>query len=171
MPAEVPPASRSARSPPACSPVSCRGCSRIWLWYSVRLRLPRTCLSGRTATDRIPHRTDLSSVAANARTDPAYAPAPDPDTGTAGLSQQPQNPAPAERPWRCDRTNAGAPETRCPDRSADSPPAAPAPAATLRLLVLAAASPTRTDPAATAATVRIPTSSCHTAALAPASSR
>src|SRR4029077_21277970 len=99
----------------------------IGLWDSVRLPLPHTCLSGRTATDRIPHRTDLSSVAANARTDPAYAPAPDPDTGTAGLSPLPQNPAPAKRPWRFDRTTAGAVETRCPDRSIDSLPAVPAP--------------------------------------------
>src|SRR5713226_2536901 len=160
MPAEGPPASRSAQSLPACSPVACRGCSRTGLWDSVRLRLPRTCLSGRIATDRIPHRTDLSSVAANARTDPAYAPALDPDTGTGGLFPLPQNPAPARHPWRCDRTNAGAPETHCPARSADSPPAVPAPAATLRLPVLAAVSPTRTDPVATVATVRIPASSC-----------
>src|ERR1035438_2224034 len=155
----------------ASSPVACRGCSRIWLWDSVRLHPPHTYSSGRTAINRIPHRTDLSSVAANAQTDPAYAPAPDPDTGTAGLSPLLQNPAPAKCPWRCDRTNAGAAETRCPDRSAGSPPAVPAPAATLRLLVLAAASPTRIDPAATAATVRIPASSCHRAAPAPASSR
>src|SRR5207249_4758074 len=88
--------------------------------------LPHTCSSGRTAIDRIRQRTDLSSAAANARTDPAYAPAPDPDTGTADLSPPPQNPAPAKRPWRCDRTTAGADETRCPDRSTDSPPAPPA---------------------------------------------
>src|SRR6266566_4910249 len=167
MPAEVPPASRSARSPPAYSPVAWRGCSRIWLWGSVRLLPRRRCWSGRTATDRIPHRTDLSSAAASARTDPAYAPVPDPDTGTAGLSPPPQNPAPVERPWRFDRTTAGAAETRCPDRSADSPPVASAPAPRLRLPVRAAASPTRTDPDATAATVRIPASSCHKAALAP----
>src|SRR5437870_1014470 len=77
----------------------------------------------------------------------------------------------AKRPWRCDRTTAGADETRCPDRSTDSPPAAPAPAARLRFLSLAAVSRTRTDPVATAAIARIPASSCHTAALAPASSR
>src|SRR6266850_2373370 len=156
MPAEGPPASRPARSPPACSPVAGRGCSRIWLWDSVRLLLRRTYSSGRTATDRIRPRTDLSSVAADARTDPAYVPAPDPDTGTAGLSLPPQSPAPVERPWRFDRTTAGAAETRCPDRSADSPPVAPAPAARLRLPVRAATSPTRTDPDATAATIRIP---------------
>src|SRR5205807_4752503 len=89
----------------------------------------------------------------------------------ADLSPQLQSPAPAKRPWRCDRTTAGADETRCPDRSTDSPPAAPAPAARLRLLSLAAISRTRTNPVATAATVRIPASSSHTAALAPASSR
>src|SRR5207253_7777262 len=106
--------------------------------------------------DRLPHRTNLSNVAANARTDPAYAPAPDPDTGTAGLSPPPQSPAPAKHPWRCDGTTAGADETRCPDRSADSPPAAPAPAVKLRFLSLSAVSRTRTDPVATAAIVRIP---------------
>src|ERR1022692_1821826 len=109
------------------------------------------CLSGRTTTDRIPHRTDLSSVAANARTAPAYVPAPDPDTGTGGLFPLPQNPAPARCPWRFDRTNADAPETRCPARSADSPPATPAPEAKPRFRALAAASPTRTGPVATAA--------------------
>ncbi len=57
MPLEVRLASRSARSLPACSPVACRGCSRVWLWDSVRLPPQRTCLSGRIARNRIPHRT------------------------------------------------------------------------------------------------------------------
>ena len=171
MPAEVRWASSPARSPPACNPAARRGYSRTWLWDSARILLPRTCSSGRTAANRTPHRTDLSSVPVNAETDLACAPAPDPDTGTTDLFPLPQNPAPAKRPSRSDRTIAGAHGTRCPDRSAGSPPTVPAPEPKLRFPAPAAASPTRNDPVATAATVHIPTSSCHTVARAPASSR
>src|SRR5437879_7421121 len=170
-PAEVRSASSPARSLLACNPDARRDYSRTWLWDSAQLLLPRMCSSGHTAAHRTPHRTDLSSVAVNARTDLACEPAPDPDTGTTDLFPPLQNPAPAKRPSRSDRTTAGAHGTRCQDRSAGSPPTALAPEAKQRFPAPAAASRTRNDPVATAATTRIPTSSCHTVALAPASSR
>src|SRR5450755_4209477 len=169
-PAVVRWASSPARSPLACNLAARRGYSRTWLWDSARLPLPHTCSSGRTATDRIPLRTDLSIVSVNARTTLAYVPTPDPGIGTAGPFLLPQNLAPTIRPSRSDRTTADAPETRCPDQSADSPPTVPAPVPRLRFPVPPVTSRPRTDPVATAAIARTPTSSCHTAALAPASS-
>src|ERR1035438_7357448 len=169
-PAAVLLASSPARSLPACSPAARRGCSRTWLWDSARLPLPRMCSSSHKATDQIPLRTDLSSVAVNARTTLAYVPTLDPDIGTAGLFPLPQNLAQATRPSRFGRTTAGAPETRCPDRSADLPPTTPAPAPRLRFPVPSATSPPRTDPVAIAAIARTPTSSRRMVARALASS-
>src|ERR1700686_4935148 len=157
-PEEALPASSLTRSPLAYSPAAHRDCSRIWLWDSVRLPPPHTCSSGRIIINRIPHRINLSSVAVNVRTILVYVLALDPDTGTAGLFPRPQNLAPAARPSRSGRTTAGAPETRCPDRSADSPPAVPAPVPRTPFPVLPATSPPRTDPVVIAATARTPTS-------------
>src|SRR5260370_17665313 len=146
MPAETLLASSPVRSRLAYSPAARRDCSRTWLWDSARLPLPRTCSSGRTATDRIPLRIDLSSVAVSARTTLAYVPTLDPGIGTAGLFPLPQNLAPTRRPSRFGRTTAGAPETRYPDRSADSPPVVQAPVPRPRSPFPWPAPPPRTPP-------------------------
>ncbi len=107
----------------------------------------------------------------NARTDPAYVPAPGPGIDTNDPFPLPRSRARVTRPWRCDQTTAGAGGTRCQVRSMASPPAVPALAPKLRSLARAAASPPRTGPIAVAATTRMPTSRCRRVGPAPVSSR